>query len=140
MEAVASASSIITVVQIAASVAKLCSGYILDVKDARWDIERVQQKTAILRDVMEKLAKIDDQTQAKPVSLPAHVIAAVHQCLQDLQELQGKLQPKSKHKAMRKVGWRALKWPLSKNDVNEEVKRLEGYFTIFNSALQLDHM
>jgi hypothetical protein len=109
MEAVASASSIITVVQIAASVAKLCGGYILDVKVARWDIERVQQKTAILRDVVEKLAKIDDQTQAKPVSLSAHVIAAVYQCLQDLQELQGKLQPKSKHNAMRKVGWRALK-------------------------------
>jgi hypothetical protein len=87
MEAVGSASSIIAVVQIASSVAKLCSGYISDVKDARRDIERLQQKTATLRDVVEKLAKIDDRSKIKPVSLPAHVMAAVHQCLQGLQKL-----------------------------------------------------
>ncbi len=41
---------------------------------------------------------------------------------------------------MSKFGLRALKWPLSKAEVKEEVNRLEGYLTIFNTALQLDHM
>jgi uncharacterized protein YicC (UPF0701 family) len=140
MEALGSASSIIAVVQIAGSVAKLCGGYISDVKDARQDIERLQQKTATLRDVVERLAKIGDQTKTKPVSLPAHVIESLRHCLQDLQKLQDRLQPKTGQKAMSKLGWRALKWPLSKNDVNEEVQRLESYLTIFNTALQLDHM
>ena len=140
MEALASASSIIAVVQIAGSVAKLCGGYILDVKDARRDIERLQQKTATLHDVVERLAEMSDQTKAKPVSLPVHVMDSVSQCLEDLQKLQDRLQPKTRHKAMSKVGWRALKWPLSKNDVNEEVQRLEGYLTIFNTALQVNHM
>ena len=140
MEAVASASSIIAVVQVAGSVAKLCGGYILDVKDARRDIERLQQKTATLRDVVERLAEIGGQTKAKVISLPAHVMISVRQCLEDLQKLQDRLQPKARHKAMSKVGWRALKWPLSKNDVNEEVQRLESYVTIFNTALQLVHL
>jgi hypothetical protein len=140
MEALGSASSIITVVQIAGSVTKLCGGYISDIKDAREDIERLQQKTAALRDVVERLVEIGDQTKIKPVSLPAHAMESLRHCLRDLQKLQDRLQPKPRKKAMSKLGWRALKWPLSKNDVNEEVQRLEGYLAIFNAALQLDHM
>jgi hypothetical protein len=137
MEALGPASSIIAVIQISGSVAKVCGGYISDVKDARQDIERLQQKVTTLRGVVERLAEISDQTKAKPVSLPSHVMGSLRQCLQDLQKLQDGLQPKTRRKAMSKVGWRALKWPLSKRDVNEEVQRLEGYFTIFNTAFHM---
>jgi hypothetical protein len=38
---------------------------------------------------------------------------------------------------MSKFGLRALKWPLSKAEVNEEVDKLEGYLTIFTFSVPL---
>ena len=140
MEALGSVSSIIAVVQIAGSVAKLCGGYIADVKDARQDIERLQQKAATLRDVLQRMVKANDRTNPKPRNLSDDVLKSVDQCLQDLGRLQEKLQPKTRHKTMSRVGLRALKWPLSKSSVNEEVRMIEGYLAIFNAALQLGHM
>ncbi|KIX08794.1 uncharacterized protein Z518_03451 [Rhinocladiella mackenziei CBS 650.93] len=140
MEAVGSAASIIAVIELTGIVAKLCGCYILDVKDARHDIERLQKKVETLSDIVKQLAKISDQKTDGSVSLPAHVTESIGQCLKDLQKLENRLQPKTRHKAMSKVGWRALKWPLSKTDVNEQVQRLEGYVTIFNTALQLVHI
>ena len=140
MEALGSVSSVIAVVQIAGSVAKLCGGYIADVKDARQDIERLQQKAAILRDVLQRLAEENDGTKLHPRLLSDNVLKSVNQCSQDLRRLQEKLQPKTRHKTMSRVGLRALHWPLSKYSVNQEVKMIEGYLAIFNVALQLGHM
>ncbi len=140
MEPLGSVSSVIAVVQIAGSVAKLCSGYIADVKDARHDIERLQQKAATLRDVLQKLAKANDRTNRKPPNLSENILKSVNQCSQDLGKLQKKLQYKTRHKTMSKVGLRALKWPLSKSSVTEEVRMIEGYLAVFNAALQLGHM
>jgi len=140
MEALGSVSSIIAVVQIAGSVAKLCGGYIADVKDARQDIERLQQKAATLRDVLQRMAEANDRTNLKPLNLSDNVLESVDRCSKDLGKLQENLQPKTRHKTMSKFGMRALKWPLSKAAVNDEVLMLEGYLTIFNAALQLDHM
>jgi hypothetical protein len=140
MEALGSVSSIIAVVQIAGSVAKLCGGYIADVKDARQDIKRLQQKAATLRDVLQRMVKVNDRTNSKPRNLSDDVLKSVDQCSQDLGRLQEKLQPKTRHKTMSRVGFRALKWPLSKSSVNEEVRMIEGYLAVFNAALQLGHM
>lgn len=140
METLGSAASIIAIVEIAASIAKLCGRYISDVKDARQDIEALQQKAAALSDVLQRLAGANDQKSSKPLILSDNVRVSVEQCSQDLQTLQGRLQPKNGHRKMRKFGRRALMWPLSKAEVNEEVKKLEGYLTAFNTALLLVHM
>ena len=134
MEALGSVGSIIAVVQIAGSIAKLCGGYIADVNDARRDIERLQQKAATLHDILERVAK------ENPQLISDNVQKSVTQCSQDLERLQEKLQPNTRHKAMSRVGLRALKWPLSKSAVNKEVRMIEGYLKIFNGALQVDHM
>ena len=140
MEALGSAGSVLAVVQIAGSIAKLCGGYISDVKDARRDIERLQAKTIILHDVLEKLARANDSRNPNSPSLSSNISVSVEQCSQDLRDLQKKLQPKTRHKTMSKIGVRALKWPLSKAAVNEELRMLEGYLPIFNTALELSHM
>lgn len=140
MEALGPVASIIAVVQIAGSVAKLCGGYIADVKDARQDIERLQQKASALRDVLQRMDEGHDGTNSKPQNLSDSVLKSVDQCSQDLGRLNEKLQPKTRHKTMSRVGLRALKWPLSKSSVNEEVRMIEGYLAVFNAALQLGHM
>ena len=140
MEVLGSVSSVIAVVQIAGAIAKLCGGYIADVKDARQDIARLQQKTETLHDVLQKLVEANASKEPKRLNLSSSVLKSVDQCLQDLQKLQEKLQPKTRHKTMSRIGVRALKWPLSKTNVNEEVRMIESYLSIFNSALQLDHL
>jgi hypothetical protein len=140
MEALGSVSSIVAVVQIAGSIAKLCGGYISDVKDARQDIERLQQKAATLHDVLQKLMEAGDVKKRKPLNLSNEVMISIKQCSQDLERLQKKLQPKTGQKTMSRVGLRALKWPLSKALVNDDVTMIEGYLIIFNAALQLGHL
>jgi hypothetical protein len=140
MEALGSVSSIIAVVQIAGSIAKLCGGYISDVKDARQDIERLQQKAATLRDVLQKLIEASDMKNQTPLNLSNEVIISIKQCSQELARLQKKLQPKIGQKTMSRVGFRALKWPLSKASVNDDVEMIDGYLAVFNAALQLGHM
>jgi hypothetical protein len=68
------------------------------------------------------------------------VVESIGRCSKDLHRLQEKLEPKKRHKTMSRFGMRALKWPMSKSTVNEEVRTIEGYLIIFNAALQLDHM
>ncbi len=125
MEALETTSSIIAVIQIAGSVAKLCGGYIADVKDAGKDIERLQHKTITLSNVLQRMIEVDSKTKSQPSNLSDNVWKSVGQCLQDLKKLQEKLQPKTRHKSMSRIGLRALKWPLSKSSMNEEMRLME---------------
>ena len=140
MEVLGSVSSIVAVVQISGSVAKLCGGYIGNIKNARQDVERLQRKAATLRDVLDRMAEASNKTNRKPLNLSNDMLKSLDQCSQDLRNLQKKLQPKPGHKTMSRIGLRALKWPFSKSAVNDEVKMIENYLTIFNAALQLGHM
>ncbi|KAK5246711.1 hypothetical protein LTR20_007355 [Exophiala xenobiotica] len=139
METIGAVSSIIAVVQITGAIAKLCAGYIADVKNAPGDIARLQHQAAALGDVMQKLADISDPKKTQPVSLSIQVMDSIRHCRDDLEKLHETLKPKPGRKVMRQLFWRTLKWPLSKNDVDQEMKRLEGYLHIFNTALHLNH-
>lgn len=81
MAALGSVASIIAVVQIAGSVAKLCGGYIADVNDARQDIERLQKKAATLRDILQRVAEENDETDLNPRLLSDNVLKSITQCL-----------------------------------------------------------
>jgi serine/threonine protein kinase len=139
VEALGLVSSTVAVVQIAGSIAKLCGEYIADVKDGRHDIERLHWKATILHDVLEEMVEANDPKNTMSLNLSNDVVAAVDRCSVDLRALQEKLQPETRQKTMSNFRVRALKWPLSKVAVNDEVKTMEGYWTVFNAALQLHH-
>ena len=128
MEGLAGAASIIAVVQVAAEISKLCGGYVRDVKHASSDIQRMESKVAALCGVLEKIRK-------HPEMKANH--AAIVQCGNDLQSIKEKLEPSTKHKAMKRFGIRALKWPFTSKEVDEKVKMLEGYLALFNTTLHL---
>jgi len=92
-----------------------------------------------LSDVLQRMVEVDNETMSQPPNLSDIVWNSVDQCLQDLKKLLEKLQPKTRHKTMSRIGLRALKWPLSKSSVNEEMRLMEDYLAIFNAALQLDN-
>jgi hypothetical protein len=131
MEGIGAAASVIAVVQIAAEVAKLCARYIRDVQHAREDIRGLQSKAVALEDVLGQINKSSHSNISQ---------ATIQQCSDDLTSIREKLEPKKRHTAMKRIGMRALKWPLTSKEVEEKVKALEGYLSIFNAALQLNHM
>jgi hypothetical protein len=99
-------------------------------QDARHDVERLQQKAATLRDVLQQLIEASDVKNRKPLNLSNEVMTSIKLCSDDLARLQKKLQPKTGHQTMSKVGFRALKWPLFKASVNDEVSMIEGYLIV----------
>lgn len=63
------ASNIIAIIQIVNSIAKLCNNYIVDVKNVNKNIKRLQQKTMILSDVLQRIIKINNETKSQSLNL-----------------------------------------------------------------------
>ena len=153
MDGLSGAASVIAVVDISAKVASLCFQYSVAVKDAKRDIGRLQKKVTDIKNVLEKLRQLLDEqdesrlsttrtlAQAKQ-SPTASLPGSLQRCLQELTELeatlQAKLEPSGRRKAMRRFGFRALKWPLTSKEVEKTVQSLEKYGHTFSLALQVD--
>ena len=103
MEGFAATGSVIAVVQIAAEVTKLCAHYIRDVQHAREDIQRMQSKVSAVHDVLQKIDNLPGE----------HNDPAIKQCCNDPASIQRRLELSKKHKAMKRVGIRALRWFLT---------------------------
>jgi hypothetical protein len=139
MAGLGEAASVIAVVQIAAQIATICGGYLSKVQHAKRDIEMMHSKISILHDVTEKLQILIDDTESNtPVS--RSVLQSVIKCQADLEELQKKIEPGKKQKAMTRFGLRALRWPFSGEEMGRTMSMLEGYTNTFSMALQIDHM
>ena len=129
MEGLAGAASVLAVVQITAETAKLCNGYLHDVRHARQDIEQLKTQCSALHSVLERLQGRSQVTIDQDI---------VEHCFRDLTLVRQELQPDRKRTKMRKFGLRALKWPYSKDELQKRVKIVERYISIFNASLQLD--
>ncbi|CEN60827.1 hypothetical protein ASPCAL03259 [Aspergillus calidoustus] len=119
MDGISSAASVIAVIQLTGSLVKLCGGYIREVKDARKEIRTLQQAIAGLQGTLQDLEKLlqSDNANALPTS--------------------SRLPGKGK-KLMSKFGYRALKWPLNRTEVEDVVKNLERYKSSFLLSFQVD--
>jgi septal ring factor EnvC (AmiA/AmiB activator) len=140
MDGLSGAASVIAVVDISAKVASLCFQYSVAVKDAKRDIERLQQKVTEIRNVLEQLLK-QDKSQ---LSTTRTLLDPLQRCSQELKDLEAKLKAKLEsspgRKAMKRFGFRALKWPLTSKEVEKAVQNLEKYENTFSLALQIDQM
>ncbi|KAL8953429.1 MAG: hypothetical protein Q9222_000703 [Ikaeria aurantiellina] len=128
MEGLAAAGSVIAILQITAELVKLYGGYIRDVRHAPKEIERLQSKISALGEVLKRFKHRPDAT----------LETSLQTCCEDLASLEARLKPTKRRSAMQRMGVRALKWPLAKAEVEGQVKSLEGYLSIFNTALSQD--
>jgi hypothetical protein len=140
MAGIGEAASIIAVIQITAQVVKLCGGYLLEVNDARQDVERLRSKALALQGVLEHAQRIVKDPKSGKLPASNSVIEPLKQCVSDLQLLLTKLDPGKRGKTMKSFGLRALKWPLTKTEFEKAVETLEGYTTTFNTALLADQL
>jgi hypothetical protein len=139
MDGLSVAASVIAVIQVAGSIVKLCGGYIQDVKDARDDIIALRQSIKGLVSVLEKLAGVLDHPNSK-FFITAALKDDIRTCLSTLEALEGKVDLGKGKKAMKKLGFRALKWPLKRSEVGRMMNDIERYKSSFSLSLQADQM
>jgi ankyrin repeat domain-containing protein 50 len=142
MDPLSATASAIAIIQITEQVWILLQQYILAVKDAKRDIERLGAEVLALHDVLEKVADLKNDSgfaELKTLDLLSKPGGLFHQCLDDLKELSAKLDRGHGPNAMKRVGWRALKWPFTNKEVDKRIVVLERYKTTFNLALSTDN-
>jgi hypothetical protein len=138
MDTVSSVASVIAVIQLTGSLVKLCGGYIREVKDARGEILNLQRAITGLQATLQDLQKYLQSDNGKVLPTSSQIVPNITDCLSDLQALEARLDSGKGKRLMRKVGLRALKWPLKRTEVEDVVKNLERYKTSFLLSLQVD--
>lgn len=138
MDGLSSAASVIAVIQLTAALGKICGAYILEVKDARDDIITLQRAITALRGTLQDLQIFLQSHNDKTLPTSSRLLSNIAECLSDLQALEVKIDPGRKKKQMRKLGFRALKWPLKRTEVEGVVQNLERYKSSFTLSLQVD--
>ncbi|KAH0557095.1 hypothetical protein GP486_005118 [Trichoglossum hirsutum] len=138
MDGLSAAASIVAIVDISAKIASLCFQYSVAVKDAKKDIDRLQRAVTDVKNVLEEIKHLLDR-QGKPRLSTTHKLSdSLEQCHQQLRELEALLEPGKTHRAMHRLGVRALKWPFANKQVEKMVASLEKYEQTFSLALQVD--
>ncbi|KAJ9270399.1 hypothetical protein DTO212C5_3642 [Paecilomyces variotii] len=148
MEALGSAASVIAAIQITGSVIKICWGYIGEAKDAKEDIQYLLKVVEDFQVVLEKLHCLLDGQNGQKLPVTQVLGHTISECQWELEKLGEKLdagRPKEKNdenrkrgKIIRYFGWRSIKWPLERKEVEKIVSRIERYKRVFLAALQLD--
>lgn len=138
MDVISSLSALITVIQVSGQVVKICGGYIAEVQGARDQIVSLQNAVTDLQQIVQDLQDILREHGEGSLPTSSRLAEGISECLSDLQNLEGKLDPGKGKSLMRKVGLRALKWPLKRMEVESTIQRLERYKSSFVLSLQVD--
>ncbi|KAJ5119729.1 WD40-repeat-containing domain protein [Penicillium atrosanguineum] len=138
MDGLSSAASVIAVIQLTGSLVKLCGGYIREVKDARDQILRLQYAFAGLQGTLQDLYKFLQSTDGSALPTSSRLVRNITDCLTDLCLLEARLDLGGGKKMMRKMGLRALKWPLKCAEVEGIIQKMERYKSSFLLSLQVD--
>ena len=138
MDGLSAAASLIAVIQISAQVFSLCQEYYIGVKQSRDEIRCLSNEVLAIHEILEKISDLLDGPDAAKFATLALLDkenGPAQQCAAQLQEIKAQLDP---NEGMRKLGWRALKWPLKSDNVNKIVLALERYKSTFSLALTTD--
>jgi vacuolar-type H+-ATPase subunit I/STV1 len=117
IDGISSAASVIAVIQLTRSLVKLCGGYIQEVKDTRDEILTLQRSIVDLQGILQDLQRFLQSNDGKTLLTSTRLVSNITDCLSDVQALEERLNPGKGKKLIRKVGLRALKWPLKRTEV-----------------------
>ena len=138
MDGLSAAANLVSIVQLSAQVFSLCQEYYIGVKQSRDEIQRLSNEVLAIHEILEKISDLLDGPDAAKFATLALLEkrnGPAQQCAAQLQEIKTQLGP---HEGMRKLGRRALKWPLKSDNVNKMVLALERYKSSFTLALTTD--
>ncbi|KAH6680037.1 kinesin light chain 3 [Plectosphaerella plurivora] len=138
MEGIGIAANIIAVVDLSAKVATLCLQYSKEVASARADIQRLHHQVEHLGNTMQAAKSLVERTELDLLPTSKNLTDSIDNCEADLTKLEKKLEPSTKHRIMRRVGFRALKWPFSSKEVDQTLSNLKRYEDNIKFGLQID--
>jgi uncharacterized protein YydD (DUF2326 family) len=141
MDGLSNAASVIAVIQLAGSVVRICGGYIAEVKGARRDVEHVQREIESLTAILQNLLQLLRSRHGTELSTSGVLQENIADCLLTLGDLKRKIEPKRRSQpVMKRLGLRALKWPLKREEVMKVVNRLERDKSSISLALEMDQV
>lgn len=132
--------TIIAVIVTTTQVLSLLTKYYQGVHDARTDVERLKSEIQSFQHVLQKIQELLKSSNGTRLSASSSQITAIAHSVSSLEELKDKLDPSHGKRIMKRVGLRALKWPLTKQEVNEYMIHLERCKGTLNLAFEADHM
>jgi hypothetical protein len=141
MDGLSSIASVIAVVQISGQLFDICRAYFMAVKEARKDIQRLQNEVSSLQDVLINVSDLADVPGPGALSILTILNqpdGLLQQCQKELMELTRRLDSEYNKNPMRKFGLRALKWPLSSKDIDTALETIRRHKATFNLALTAD--
>lgn len=130
--------TIIAVVEASSRVLSLIAKYYSGVKKAKEDIKSLEAEVETLHRVLQKIQELFQSSNAAKLSLLASLATAIEGSSSDIENIRNKLESTREKKAMSRVGLRALKWPLTKKEVEGYVANLERHMKTLTLALSLD--
>ncbi|RBR24677.1 uncharacterized protein FIESC28_02450 [Fusarium coffeatum] len=137
MEALGVAANVIAVVDISVKVLQVCSEYAKEAKNAKVEIQELRQEVENLRDTAQKVQKLIQSPQGTRLEASQELLLRIEDSLSILSDVNGKLQPSSKHSLWRR-GFRSLKWPFQSGEVHRIVGRLNRSSISLSHLLQVD--
>jgi hypothetical protein len=132
------AANMIAVIELSAKVASVCVKYSRGIKHAAEDIDRLQGEVKGLQDVLQNVKQLLNGSNSARLSASPRLSKEIDGCRSELTALDQRLNPSKSRKAMRRVGFRALKWPFENKAVYEIISGLERRKQSISLALQVD--
>lgn len=132
--------TIIAVVVTTAQVLSLLTKYYQGVQNARTDVELMVSEIQSFQHVLEKIQELLNSSNKMKLSTSSSQVTAIVQSMSTLEKLKDKLDPSHGKRMMKRVGFRALRWPLTKKEVNEYITHLDRCKGTLNLVFEADHM
>ncbi|KAH6954720.1 hypothetical protein DER45DRAFT_646464 [Fusarium avenaceum] len=133
-EIVGLTASIIAIVELSAKLATYSNA----VGSARSDISRLQSQLGSLDISLKAAQRLINEPKNHALATSRSLIDSLDKCQAELARVQDKLDPSSARKAIRRFGFRALKWPFDSKEVSELINSFEQYKQTITLCLQVD--
>lgn len=132
--------TITAVIVTTTQVLSLLTKYYQGVHDARTDVERLVSEIQSFQEVLTKIQELLKSSNNTKLSVSSSLVPEIAQSMSSLENLKDILDPSHGKRIMKRVGFRALRWPLTKKEVNEHIAQLERCKGTLNLALEADHL
>jgi DNA-binding transcriptional MerR regulator len=138
MEGLASAASVLAIIDVSAKIASLCFQYSVAVKNAKKDIERLQAKVNAVEIILSEIKQLLESQDGTRLATTRKLSAPLGEYARELEALRTRLDPGKARTVMKRVGLQALKWPFTSKEVEKIVASLGAYEQTFSTALLTD--
>jgi hypothetical protein len=117
-------AKLIAITDLSEKVTSLCLQYLKHARNTNDEINYVHQETINLKTASENVKKLLNGPNSSRLESSQELLIAIEDSLSTLQRLEKELSPGIARMALSRAGFRTLKWPLTRNDVERTAQDL----------------